>query len=209
MTKYLFQDPKFLKSAVLPKDYPILKGAGQLLKDEIAVIGRSNVGKSTLLNDLFGVKNLVKTSSTPGKTRLINFFSLNDQLIFADLPGYGYAEVNQEVRKQWAPMIQAYLQERTSLKLVLFLFDIRRLPVEEDQALMSWLAEQEKAVILVLTKVDKVRPHEQKANTTKILKAFPVENLHYLPYSAPKHVGRNQLIKMIQDALGEDGQYKE
>jgi GTP-binding protein len=201
MIKYLFKDPKFVKSAIFPKDYPVLKTAQGGWIPEIAVVGRSNVGKSSLLNHLFGVKQLVKTSSTPGKTRMVNFFSLNDALIFADLPGYGYAQAPQEIRKEWGPMIEAYLRNRASLQLILFLFDIRRIPSEEDRALMEWMAQQNKAVILVLTKVDKVKAHEQKQNTQKIINSFAVQNLHYTHYSVPKHVGREKLVRMIQDAL--------
>lgn len=193
----------FVTSAV-KAPFPILKDLKRQTLPEVAVAGRSNVGKSTLLNDLFGSKALVRTSSIPGKTQLINFFSINNALSFVDLPGYGFAKVPLEVRKEWGPMIQGYLNDRESLKLILFLFDIRREPVEEDIRLMEWIANAEKGVILVLTKVDKLGENEKRAQTKKILDVFGVENLHYIHYSAPKHIGRDVLIHMLNEALSEE-----
>lgn len=193
----------FVTSAI-KSPFPVVKNAKREVLPEVAVAGRSNVGKSTLLNDLFASKNLVKTSSIPGKTQLINFFTINDKLSFVDLPGYGFAKVPLEVRKEWGPMIQGYLNDRESLKLILFLFDIRREPVEEDLRLMEWIASAEKGVILVLTKVDKLTENEKRAQTKKILDSFGVENLHYIHYSAPKHVGRDVLIHMLNEALAEE-----
>ena len=114
---YEFVKARFIKTAIWPKDYPTLKDDGGRLLPEIAVAGRSNVGKSSLLNHLFGSKGLVKTSSTPGKTQAINFFVVDEQLTFVDLPGYGYAEVPPSVRKQWGPMVEKYLKERQEIKL--------------------------------------------------------------------------------------------
>jgi GTP-binding protein len=156
------------------------------------------------LNHLFQHKNLVKTSSIPGKTQLINFFSLNDALSFVDLPGYGYAKVPVNVRKQWGPMVKEYLEHRSQLKLILFLFDIRRLPTDEDRAFLDWAIHYNKAVILVLTKVDKVTLNEKNHNTRKILAAFNSMNLHHIHYSATKNVGRKELIAMICDALHDE-----
>lgn len=176
---------------------------GDILQ-EIAVAGRSNVGKSSLLNHLFQHKDLVKTSAVPGKTQLINFFSLDDVMGFVDLPGYGYAKVPQETRKKWGPMIQEYLEKREQLKLILFLFDIRRLPNDEDRMFIEWVAKKELGMILVLTKVDKVTLNQRNTNTKKILEAFDCENLHYTYYSTLKNVGRKELIAMIVDAFSHD-----
>src|SRR5262245_55930539 len=140
MKKYLFRNAKFIKTAVKAKDYPVLRDLSGNILPEIAVAGRSNVGKSSLLNHLFHSPNLVKTSSTPGKTQALNFFTVNDELTFVDLPGYGYAKVPQSIRKEWGPMVQEYLQKREMLKLILFLFDIRRLPNEEDIEFLEWAA---------------------------------------------------------------------
>lgn len=195
---------KFIKTATKPKDYPILRDLSGNILPEIAVVGRSNVGKSSLLNHLFNTKNLVKTSSTPGKTQAINFFTLNDKITFVDLPGYGYAHVSREVRKEWGPMIQAYLEQRDSLKLILLLLDIRRVPNEEDLQFIEWAAYYQKAVIVVLTKVDKVNQSEKHANTKKILAELAPYHLHHLYYSVPKNLGRKELIQMILDALKDE-----
>lgn len=205
MVAYAFKNATFVKTAIQPKDFPILKDVSGHILPEIAVIGRSNVGKSTLLNHLFLRKNLVKTSSVPGKTQALNFFTLNDQLAFVDLPGYGYAEAPKLVRQQWQPMIENYLSHRDSLKLILFLFDIRRVPNEEDTKLLEWLSERyQKAMILVLTKIDKVKNNEKNSNTQKILKAFNCDNLHYVHYSATKNIGRKELIHMLLDAIKDE-----
>jgi GTP-binding protein len=205
---YLFKNAVFVKTAVHPKDFPVLKGDSGALLPEIAVAGRSNVGKSSLLNHLFQSPGLVKTSSTPGKTQALNFFKLNGALAFTDLPGYGYAEVPLQVRQSWGPMIQGYLKEREALKLILFLIDIRREPNDEDRQMVEWVAQNGKSMILVLTKIDKVKANEKEANTRKILKLLQAENIHYVHYSATKDVGRLKLIQMIGDALncemGED-----
>jgi GTP-binding protein len=205
MAKYQFKNPLFIKSATKSKDYPILRNSSGKEMPEIAVAGRSNVGKSSLLNNLFQRKDLVKTSSVPGKTQLINFFTVDGMLGLVDLPGYGYAKVPLEVRKQWGPMIQEYLDSRASLKLICFLFDIRRTPTEEDRQFLEWIAVREKGVILVLTKVDKVNQSEKVANTRKIIAAFKCNNLHYVHYSTTKNVGRKELMALLNDALqGED-----
>lgn len=204
MTKYVFKNARFIKSATKASAYPVMKLPSGAEMTEIAVAGRSNVGKSSLLNHLFQSRDLVKTSSVPGKTQLINFFTLNDYLSFVDLPGYGYAKVPTDVRKKWGPMIQEYLEKRSQLKLILLLFDIRRIPNDEDRELIEWMVEADKSVILVLTKIDKVTKNEKAANTRKILQAFNCENLHYTHYSTLKNVGRKELIFMLTDALAED-----
>lgn len=195
---------KFIKTALLPKDYPTIRNAGGKVLYEVAVAGRSNVGKSSLLNHLFQTKHLVKTSSTPGKTQALNFFNFEDRLAFADLPGYGYAQVSQSVRKQWGPMVQTYLEKRDTLKLVLFLIDIRRIPNQDDLQFLDWIVHQQKSMILVLTKVDKVNRNERKLNTEKIVEALGASNVHYVYYSVTKNQGRRELLAMINDAVAEE-----
>jgi GTP-binding protein len=189
---------------MLPKDYPLVADLSGDALPEIAVAGRSNVGKSSLLNHLFNTKGLVKTSSTPGKTQALNFFNVDHVLSFVDLPGYGYAQVPLGTKKKWADMVQTYLNTRKTLELILFLFDIRRMPNEEDTQLLDWAIHAGKAVILVLTKVDKVTTNEKRAYTKKILDAFGVENLHHLHYSVPKNVGRKELMGMLKTAFAEE-----
>lgn len=196
-----FKKAKFIKTALQPKDFPKLKLPSGLEMPEIAVAGRSNVGKSSLLNHLFQSKGLVKTSSTPGKTQALNFFTIDNALAFVDLPGYGYAKVPMSVRKQWGPMVQNYFDNRPALKMVLLLVDIRRTPNEDDIQLLDWIASRNLGAILILTKIDKVNQSERAANTKKILETFNTENLHFVHYSVPKQVGRKKLIGLIEEAL--------
>lgn len=204
MAKYIFKNAKFVTTATKPGDYPSLKDIHGKPLPEIAVAGRSNVGKSSLLNHLFNSNKLVKTSATPGKTQALNFFSLNDALAFVDLPGYGYAQVPFSIRKQWGPMIQTYLNTSKMLKVILFLFDIRRKPNDDDVKFLEWAAASQKAVILVLTKVDKVKGNEKQLNTKNILNAFGADNLHYTHYSTTKDIGRKELIAMLCDAIQDE-----
>lgn len=198
-----FKEIQFVKSAKEPSGYPTLRTRSGKSMIEIAVAGRSNVGKSSLLNDLFRRKNMVKTSSTPGKTQLINFFAVDEQIAFVDLPGYGYAEVPLSVRKQWGPMIETYLDSRPDLAVILFLFDIRRIPNEEDHLLLDWIINRKLPMILVLTKVDKLTDNQKKIQAKKILEAFNCDDLHYVYFSALKHVGRHELVGLIDKALRE------
>lgn len=201
MSKLQFKSSKFIKSAVDPKGYPKLFDSSGRLLTEVAIAGRSNVGKSSLINHLFQKKGMAKTSSTPGKTQLLNFYTVDDLLAFVDLPGYGYAKVPGEVRREWGPMIEGYLSSRPTLKLVLLLFDIRREPTEEDQQMVQWLMHYDKPFILVLTKVDKVSMGELKRNTKKILQAFAIANLDYVHYSSTKNVGRPNVIGILKKVI--------
>jgi GTP-binding protein len=123
----------YLKSAYYPKDYP------ETDLPEIAFVGRSNVGKSSMINTLLGRKKLVKVSQKPGKTRSINWFTVEDKLLFVDLPGYGYAKVSKKDRQLWGQIIETYLKERTNLKACVLIYDIRRKPSEEDLNMLEWL----------------------------------------------------------------------
>ncbi|MEZ5315418.1 MAG: ribosome biogenesis GTP-binding protein YihA/YsxC [Chlamydiales bacterium] len=190
--KFLFQNPKFLKTVIDPIHFPTF---GFL--PEIAIVGRSNVGKSTLLNHLFKSKNLIKTSSTPGKTQAINFFSLNDQLIFADLPGYGYARVPFKVKKDWQILVEKYLSAKP--KLILFLVDSRRIPNGDDLQMLEWIEAIQIPAILILTKVDKLKKNQRSQQTKNILDLL--HPLPYVHYSVLKNEGRNQLIHFISEVL--------
>lgn len=203
MAIFTVKNPRFVKTAVKPKDYP------KAPMPEIAVVGRSNVGKSSLINHLFRVRGLARVSATPGKTQHLNFFTLNDQIYFTDLPGYGFAKVPPKVRAEWVPMIEDYLKGRTNLKLVLFLFDIRRIPKEDDIELMDWIEHHGRKAILVLTKVDKVTKNEMASSKQKILAAFGRKQMPCAVYSVPKNVGRNELLVLIEKSLTEESNAEE
>ncbi len=185
-----FQDAHFLITVANAEDLPDNEKF-----PEIAVLGRSNVGKSSLLNNLFGSKNLVKTSSTPGKTRALNFFLVDKQLIFVDMPGYGYAEASAQEKKRWASLMEHYLNSRTALKALLFLFDIRRTPGAEDLQMLEWIRYRELPTLLILTKVDKVGQSEKVLQTRRITDR--IKEIPYVHYSATKNVGRKELIAQI------------
>lgn len=204
MKPLTFQKMSFFKSSMSLQQCPEWRDSHGVSFPEVAVAGRSNVGKSSLLNHLFQTKKLVKVSATPGKTQTINFFTVDERCLFADLPGYGYAEVPLSVKKQWGKVVEEYLQKRDALRVVLFLLDIRREPSDEDRRLMDWLVASQKATVAVLTKVDKVSKNEMLANTHKILKGLGVENLHYVHYSVKDIVARQRLIVTINDALADE-----
>jgi len=145
---------EFVISAPGPKQFP------RDGKPQIAIAGRSNVGKSSILNALLHRKNLVKISATPGKTQLINFFIINDSFYFVDLPGYGYARVPQFVTDAWAPMIEGYLKNSPRLAAVVVLLDSRRMPDERDVRLIQWLRQYNLPAIYALTKSDKLNRQE-------------------------------------------------
>jgi GTP-binding protein len=207
MKKLLFNNPKFIKSALKPKDYPVLRDESGDILPEVAVAGRSNVGKSSLINHLFQVKGMAKTSSTPGKTQLLNFFTVDDILAFVDLPGYGYAKVPDQVRREWGPLIENYLKDREHLELILFLFDIRREPTEEDLQLIDWINFYQKSVVLILTKVDKVKKGECASNTQKILNGLGIKNLDYIHYSVTHNIGRPQLIGILKKVVQQNEKF--
>ena len=129
-------------------------------RPQIAIAGRSNVGKSSIINSLLHRKNLVKTSQTPGKTQLINFFIINESFYFVDLPGYGFARVPHAVTDAWAPMIEGYLKSTPQLAAVIVLLDSRREPDERDLRLITWLRQYDIPVIYALTKIDKLNRQE-------------------------------------------------
>ncbi len=160
---------EFITSAVNPKQFPGDK------KPHIAFAGRSNVGKSSLINALLHRKKLVKTSATPGKTQLINFFLINDLFYFVDLPGYGYAKVPHAVTDAWAPMIERYLKETPGLAAVVILLDIRREPDKRDLRLMEWLKQYDIPAITALTKIDKLNRQETEQSRKKILSILETE----------------------------------
>src|SRR5512147_1836649 len=152
---------EFVVSAPGPKQFPLDS------RPQIAFAGRSNVGKSSIINSLLRRKGLVKTSQTPGKTQLINFFIINGSFYFVDLPGYGYAQAPRAVTDAWAPMIEGYLKDSQSLSAVVVLLDSRRTPDERDVRLLEWLRQYGIPAVYALTKADKLNRQEaEKAKQT-------------------------------------------
>ena len=190
---------EFIKSATKPAEYP----PAQL--PEIAFAGRSNVGKSSLINTLVNRKRLVKTSSTPGRTQLINFFDINGQLVFVDLPGYGYAKVPMSVRKKWGPMIETYLSGRKTLKAAVVIMDIRRSPQHEELNLLSWLSHYAIAAIVVLTKTDKLSKSKSTQQHRRIAQALAMEPKDLILFSAKSRRGRDTLWHSILSLPGIEG----
>jgi len=187
----LIKSAEFVTSAVTDKQYP----PGDL--PEFAFAGRSNVGKSSLINTLVSRKKLVLTSSTPGKTRLINFFRVNGTYIFVDLPGYGFARVSAAERRKWRPMIERYLSERKNLKAVVVILDIRRTPSEEDQQLFDWLDRHEIASVPVVTKVDKLSKTALAKHFQLISDTLKINPSDWVLFSAKSRQGRDTLWKVI------------
>ena len=185
----------FIKSATSPGNY----SPSQL--PEIAFAGRSNVGKSSLINVLVNRKRLVRTSSTPGRTQLINFFNVNDHFSLVDLPGYGYAKVPLAIKKTWGPMIRNYLEVRETLKGVVFIFDIRRVPREEDIRLLDWLEEFGVPTIPVITKIDKVKRSQREKQIKQIVAETGLPRDAFSLFSATSREGCEEIWERIETAL--------
>ena len=185
---------EFIKSATLPSHYP----EGKL--PEVAFVGRSNVGKSSLINTMTRRKNLARTSGTPGCTRLINFFEVNDQISLADLPGYGYAKVPEASRREWGPMIETYFKQRKSLKSVILILDVRRYPSEKDIDLIHWLRNYKIIPMIVLTKTDKVSRSQAKVRQHQIKELLGLTTDPIL-FSARTGEGKDAVWGAIQSSL--------
>jgi len=188
-------------SATFVTSAPALTACPESALPEVAFAGRSNVGKSSLINTLLNRKGLVRTSSTPGRTQLLNFFAVNDVLHFVDLPGYGFARAPKAVRERWQPMIRTYLGGRPQLKAVVWLLDVRRDPSDEDLRFLDWLEEAERPTIPVVTKVDKLSRNELTRRLAAIARATGLEREHFTPFSAMTREGVPELWGRIEAAI--------
>ena len=180
----------FIKSAVVINDYP------ETTEIEFAFIGRSNVGKSSLINSLTNRRNLARTSKTPGRTQLINFFDVNEDFYFVDLPGYGFAKVPESIKKNWGKIISDYLNSDRE-KVVFLLLDIRRVPSGEDIEMLKWLEHYDINYYIIFTKTDKLSNNQKFKQMKEIKKKLEFDNKDVFFYSALKDTGREELEEFI------------
>ncbi len=190
---------RFVKSAVHPSDFPDLEGM-----PELAVAGRSNVGKSSLINGLVNRRRLAKVSNTPGRTQLLNFFVVNEAFSLCDLPGYGYAKVPLVMKRQWGPMIERYLEGRDTLRGLLLLMDARREPGEWETGLIGWCSEHGIAVIPVVTKIDKLVPSKRMPALAAVGRPLGLPAKQLVGWSAPNGDGLEDLWGRVVRVLGLD-----
>ncbi len=168
---------------------------------QIAFAGRSNVGKSSVLNTLTNKKNLAKISSTPGKTILLNFFLINDKIYFVDLPGYGYARTSKSTQRSWGKLIEGYLTKSRNLKGVVQIIDIRHPPFEADLQLLEWLDFHNRQTLVVLTKADKLSRSKALLNQKKATEELQKKNDSVVLFSAKTRQGKDQVLKWISSAV--------
>mgnify|MGYP001164976641 CR=1 FL=1 len=189
----------FIKSAVYSADYPDTNGL-----PELAVAGRSNVGKSSLINKLVGRRKLAKVSNTPGRTQLLNFFDIDETFVLCDLPGYGYAKVPTHVKKNWGKMVETYLSTREELRGLLLLMDVRRTPGEWEKQLVGWSSLHGYTLVPVVTKVDKLSTSKRKPAIAKVAKALGLMPKQVVGWSAVSGQGLDALWSRI-DRLSQSG----
>ena len=184
----------------------------ELTSPEIAFAGRSNVGKSSLINSLLNRKNLARTSSNPGKTVTINFYEVNEEFYLVDLPGYGYAKASLEARAKWGKMIEKYLRTREQLRAVILLIDIRHAPTKDDVMMFEWITSNGLEPIIAATKLDK-KKRSQKDKQIKLIKETlgiksykerTGQDIKIVPFSSVTKTGREELLDIIEDLIKED-----
>ncbi len=169
---------------------------------EIAFSGRSNVGKSSLINALVGRKSLARTSSTPGKTQTINYYNINDLLYFVDLPGYGYAKVKLDFKKQWGAMIERFLKRSESLRSVFLLVDGRRPPTGDDLMMYDWVVSNGFSPVVIATKTDKLKRSELAGALRAVREAYPENgDVRVLPFSAVSKKGVQEIWETIEEII--------
>jgi len=184
---------RFIRSAFSPGDF-LVDGMPQ-----VAFMGRSNVGKSSLINSLLGTRGLARTSSTPGRTQAINYFLINERFYFVDLPGYGYAKVPVAIKKEWGPLIENYLARERSLVLCISIVDSRHRPTAQDKQLADWLKDRKSQCAFVATKADKLSNNQLKTTLSDIRSDLGVEEV--IPYSSQTRKGVERVWRVIDDSL--------
>jgi GTP-binding protein len=190
---------RFVTSAAHPRQFPPPSAP------EIAFLGRSNVGKSSLINSLVGTK-IAKTSNTPGRTQTINFFEVRrhgkpkPEFLFADLPGYGYARAPRDIVAKWGEFINPYLEKRPTLALCLSLVDVTIPPQQLDMQLLEWLRHAERQFLIVATKADRISKNQLRTSIKKLADELQVPLEHILPFSAKARMGQDELWRAIRNA---------
>lgn len=184
-------------SAVSPKQYPKSNMC------EVAFAGRSNVGKSSLINKLLNRKSLARVSSKPGKTATINFYNIDDTMYFVDLPGYGYAKVSKEEKKKWGAMIETYLNTRENLSQVILLVDSRHKPTENDVMMLNYIRACCERAVVIATKCDKLSKSELNENLIEIIKTLKLSGDDIIiPFSTVKNIGIEEFYSYVEEVLG-------
>lgn len=183
----------FVKSATKPDDFPKDR------RPEVVFCGRSNVGKSSLLNTLTETHGLARTSSSPGRTQTINFFLVDDRIYFVDIPGYGYARAPAAIRSGFPRMVEGYLSGREDLKLAILLVDSRHKPMESDLQMKSWLDFHHIPTAVILTKADKINRSELNRALRRSAAEFNTEDV--LPFSAVTRLGKKEILQRIREAV--------
>jgi GTP-binding protein len=191
-------EAEMLTAAAQPSQFP------EVGAPEVAFLGRSNVGKSSLLNKLVQRRKLARTSSTPGKTRLIHWYQVrraDAELLFVDLPGYGYAKVSKVERKRWQGLVEAYLKYRESLRAAVLLQDIRRDLTEDEDLLIAWLRDRDIPIVLAVTKSDKLKPQRRAAAVASLRRDTDLRNDRIIVTSAEKGTGIDELWTLLDEIL--------
>lgn len=207
MKKLTFSKAEFLHSALNKNSFVSFKNDSGSLSPEIVIAGKSNVGKSSLINHLLNQKNLAYVSSKPGKTKTINFFKVDNQLILLDFPGYGYAKQSNELKDQWRKNFDLFLNERTTIKLLILLIDCRRDISSDDLLFYQWAETKNIPCGIILTKCDKLKKSEEELSIKKIKNNFLKENClppkFFICYSTDDPLSRKILISEINTHLGD------
>ncbi len=176
-------------------------------KPEAAFAGKSNVGKSSLINALMNRKSLARTSAQPGKTQTINFYKINDEMYFVDLPGYGYAKAPEEIKAQWGKMIERYLHKSRMLKIVFLLVDIRHAPSANDRIMYEWITGQNYRPVIIATKLDKIKRSQIQKQIREIRQGLGApQDTTVIPFSALTRQGREEIWELLDSCVAEAGE---
>jgi len=186
-----FHNAEFVVSAVKESKYPNENLA------EIAMVGRSNVGKSSLINKVLNRKNFARTSSKPGKTATINFYNIDKKINLVDLPGYGYAKVSKCEQLAWADMINYYLENRPQLKTIFLLVDSRHMPTNDDLMMLDWIMHYEIDYYVIATKTDKLKPSQRAKQLDEILNLLNIDESKFIPFSAENGENKDKILSVF------------